>query len=117
MNIQMTRKDLTLACALGVVCGATLALSQAFFTPGKGILITYAAVIAIIGMTLRGRSSTFIAQAGVAFLSLAIAAILHYAVVAIGAPGVSLAGHVWRLGFVCAICAMVSLPVARIAEG
>lgn len=39
----MTRRSLSLALALGLLGGLVLALSHAFFTPGKYILLPWAA--------------------------------------------------------------------------
>ena len=118
MTKIFTRGTLSLSVALGVVGGTVIVLSHVFFTPGKYVLIPYAAVI--VGATLAVRAerlASFGERFATGLLAFVLYAGAHY--VALGfSPGVSslgLLGHAWRLAFLIGVGAVINLATARLS--
>ena len=115
----MTRRSLALAAALGSLGGAVLVLSHVFFTPGKYILVPYAAVVLGTMVAVRAeRLPAFPERFATDLLSFVLASVALY-VALLFSPGVSSVGffgHVWRLGFVVGVGAFLSVATAVVAR-
>lgn len=112
-------QSMTLALSLGVLGGAVVVLSFLFFTPGKDLLIPYAAVVVTTTAIIRAERLTPYLQRFVVGLSaFMITAIALYGAVGVSAnsASVSIVGHAWRLGILFAVGLAVNLPAARVAQ-
>lgn len=119
MDNTSMQKVMTFAAAVGALGGATLTLSYIFFTPGKYLLITYAAVVVGAMLALKAeRFASFGHRFIASLLSFVMYAGIHYIAVS-WSPGVfslGFLGHAWRLGMLVGIGAIISLAVARLAS-
>ena len=102
---------------MGAFGGAVLALSDLFFTPGKGILVPYA--LFVLGLTIGVRAER-LAQFSERFVTtltaFMLASLVLYVTVMIRADfGIAASGHIWRLAFLLLVGVGVSLPAAVIA--
>lgn len=115
----MTRRSLSLALALGLLGGLVLALSHAFFTPGKYILLPWAAVVLGTVVAIRADAIAPFSQRFMAgFIAFAISSLALYAAV-LASPGVSaigMLGHAWRLGALLAVGALLNLITAPLSR-
>jgi hypothetical protein len=115
----MTTRAFRLAVALGALGGATLVLSAFFVTGvGKLILLPWAAVV--LGVTLGVRAErlpSFGARFACSLTALVLASLALYVAILLspGVQSIGFAGHTWRLAFVVAVGAAISLATARIA--
>ena len=118
MSYTSTHRVVTFAAAVGALGGAILTLSYIFFTPGKYLLLPYAAVVIGAMLALRAEGfASFRQRFKASLLSFVIYAGIHYVAVS-WSPGVSslgVLGHAWRLGLLVAIGAIISLAIARLA--
>jgi hypothetical protein len=115
----MTRRSLSLAVALGVLGGAVLVLSAIFFTPGKFILVPYAAVVLGTLVAIRAeRIQSFAGRFATGLLAFSISSIALYVAVASSAATspLGVAAHAGRLAFVVGIGALINLATARLAH-
>ena len=97
----MNRRSLSLALALGLLGGLVLALSHTFFTPGKYILLPWAAVVLGTVVAIRADGIVPMSQRfTVGFVAFAISSMALYVAVLFspGVRSVGLLGHAWRLG-------------------
>lgn len=113
------RRLLSLTIALGILGGASLIIANAFFTPGKEILIPYAFIVLLSAIVLRGEKivsfrNRFLALLSVFMLSTSA---LHFAIgLSPHSLDLSALGHLWRFGAMLAIGIGISLPMARITK-
>ncbi|MBP7678201.1 MAG: hypothetical protein KBB14_18000 [Thermoanaerobaculia bacterium] len=115
----MTRRSLSLALALGLLGGLVLALSHAFFTPGKYILLPWAAVVLGSVVAIRADSIANLSERfTVGFVAFAVSSIALYAAVLFspGVHSVGLLGHAWRIGVLLAIGALLNLVTAPLSR-
>ena len=115
----MTRRSLSLAVALGALGGAALVLSAMFFTPGKYLLIPYAAVVLGTLFAVRAeRVPSFAARFMTGLLAFVISSFALYAALAISPATARLGvgGHAWRLAFIVGAGALINLATARLAH-
>ena len=115
----MNRRSLSLALALGLLGGLVLALSHSFFTPGKFILLPWAAVVlgTVVAIRVDGIVPTS-QRFAVGFVAFAISSMALYVAVlsSSGVHSVGLLGHAWRLGALFAVGALLNLvtvPLSR----
>ena len=115
----MTRRSLSLALALGLLGGLVLSLSHTFFTPGKFILLPWAAVVLGTVVAIRADAIAPLSQRfTVSFVAFAISSMALYVAV-LSSPGVhsvGLLGHAWRLGALLAFGALLSLVTAPLSR-
>ncbi len=115
----MTRRTLSLALALGLPGGLVLALSHTFFTPGKYILLPWAAVVLGTVVAIRADAIAPLPERfTVGFVAFAVSSFALYAAV-LSSPGVhsvGLLGHTWRVGVLLAIGALLSLVTAPLSR-
>lgn len=119
MRNTSMQKVVTFAAAVGALGGTILTLSYIFFTPGKYLLITYAAVVLGAMLALKAeRFALFGHRFTASLLSFATYAGVHYIAVTWSHRGSSLGvlGHAWRLGILVGIGAVISLAVARLSS-
>ena len=113
MISRLSARSLSLALALGVYGGAVLALSHVFLTPGKYILIPYAAVVLGITMAIRAeRMTEFADRYQVALIGFATASLTLYVTVAVRAQTTVTWGHTWRIALLLLVGLCISLPAA-----
>ncbi len=115
----MTRRSLSLAVALGALGGSVLVLSAMFFTPGKFILVPYAAVVLGTLVAIRAeRIHSFAGRFATGLLAFGISSVALYVAVAssTAASPLGIAGHAWRLVFIVGIGALINLATARLAH-
>ena len=117
-NEMRGNRLLTLTLAAGLLGGAALVLANFFLTPGKLILIPYALLVLGTLLLLRAeRIASFSARFTVGTGVFVIGSLaLYVAIVVATDSGVGVLGHLWRLGLVVALGALVNLPVARLAD-
>ncbi len=115
----MTRRSLSLALALGLLGGLVLALSHTFFTPGKFILLPWAAVVLGTIVAVRADAiAPFSQRFFVGFSAFGISSLALYAAV-LASPGVhpvGLLGHAWRLGALLSVGALLNLVTAPLSR-
>ena len=115
----MTGRSLSLVLALGILGGAVLVLSAMFFTPGKYILIPYAAVVLGSLLAVRAeRMPSFGARFGTGLLAFLLSSLALYLKVA-SSPDASQLGvgaHGLRLMFLVGLGVPISLATARVAS-
>ncbi len=115
----MTRRSLSLALALGFLGGLVLALSHTFFTPGKFILLPWAAVVLGTLVAIRADAiAPFSQRFMVGFVAFGISSLALYVAV-LTSPGVhsvGLLGHAWRLGALLAVGALLNLGTAPLSR-
>ncbi len=115
----MNRRALSLALALGLLGGLVLGLSHAFFTPGKLILLPWAAVVLGTVVAIRAEViEPFALRFSVGFVAFAISSIVLYLTV-LASPGVvsvGLLGHAWRLGALFALGAVLNILTAPLSR-
>jgi len=113
-----TRRAVTFALAVGALGATTIILSHMFFTPGKYLLITYAAMIlgALVALKSEGYES-FKERFWAAFLAFNVYSIAHYLWLATsGNVGpIGFLGHSWRLAFLVGTGAALSVAAARLS--
>lgn len=112
-------QNASLALSLGVCGGAALVLSHAFFTPGKYVLLPYAALVLAIAVVVRAeRMESYARRFAVGLGAFVIASLAHYAAVALSpmTSSLSVGGHASRLSLLLAIGVAVNLPVARLSS-
>lgn len=115
-----TRRAITFSLAYGALGATAIILSHMFFTPGKYLLVTYAAVVLGGIMALKSeRYETFNERFWATFLGFVVYAGAHYvwllAVRGVGPVGIL--GHGWRLAFLFGIGAALSMAGARLSAG
>jgi hypothetical protein len=115
----MSRRSLSLAVSLGVFGGAVLVLSYVFFTPGKYLLIPYAAVVIAATVMIRAeRVVAFPERFVIGLSSFMMASLALYVAVSFSPHTASLGvpGHSWRIAFLLVVGIAVNLPAARVAS-
>jgi membrane-bound acyltransferase YfiQ involved in biofilm formation len=113
MILKLSARSLSLACALGAYGGAVLSLSSLFLTPGKYVLIPYAAVVMGLTLAIRAeRMTQFAERYLVALLAFMIASLTLYVTVSFQAHTAVTWGHTWRIAFLLLVGLGISLPAA-----
>lgn len=115
---MLTRGSLSLAVALGVPGGAVLILSQYFFTPGKFLLIPYAAVVLGTMLAIRNEGIvSFNDRFMTGLLAFVIYAGAHYVFLVMSPKTMSIGflGHAWRLAFLIGVGVIINLAMARLS--
>lgn len=115
--LKLSARSFSLAIALGVVGGAILVLSHVFFTPGKYLLIPYAAVVLGTTAVIRAEHLASFAERFMAGLTaFMIASLALYVRIGFETGGLPWAGHAWRIGVMLGIGVAINLATARLAR-
>lgn len=119
MTGNSTAHPLAYTLSLGFLGGTALLLTQAYITRGPAILITFAAILFVAGACVRSMQvSAFWRRFTLLLAPIATACVSAYVAFAALSPsigGVSVLGHLWRIGLVLAISAVASFTVAPLA--
>ena len=115
----MNRRALSLALALGLLGGLVLGLSHTFFTPGKYILLPWAAVVLGTVVAIRADAiAPFALRFTVGFASFTVSSLVLYLTV-LSSPGVvpvGLPGHAWRFGALLVVGAVLNVVTAPLSR-
>ena len=114
-----TNRSLAFTLALGVLGGAALVSTVALTARGPMIFVPYAAVILVAGCYLRlERVQPFRRRLGLVLGAFMTATLILYAFIfTFGnatVNSISLVGHVWRLGLMLGVGAVLSAAVAQL---
>jgi hypothetical protein len=105
--------------SLGVLGGVILVLCYTFFTPGKYLLIPYAAVVIAATIMIRAEHVVAFRERFVIGLSsFMLASLALYVAVGLSphTASVGLLGHSWRIAFLLMLGMAINLPAARLAS-
>lgn len=112
------RRSASLAAALGVLGGATLVLSAAFFASGKHILLPYALFVVATGVVLKScRVEEYSTRFFIGVTSFLVASMALYVYIAMNvSTSIPWHGHLWRIAVVLGIGAAIHAAVARVSD-
>ena len=109
----------SLALALGSLGGLLLICVTAFLGSGPKILVGFAAITLTCILVIRAeRIDSFKKRFGISMGSFVLSTLLVYLALVVSPQTavLSVGEHSWRLFFVLAVSALVSLPVARLSR-
>ncbi|HEX6086500.1 MAG TPA: hypothetical protein VF266_18370 [Thermoanaerobaculia bacterium] len=118
MHAATFQRSASLAAALGVLGGATLVLSAAFFSPGKYILLPYALFVVATGVVLKScRVTQYSARFAIGLASFLIASTALYVFISMSvSTTIPWHGHLWRFLFLLGLGAAIHAAVARVSD-
>lgn len=120
MISKIKHASISFALSLGSLGGTMFILTNYFFLHGKYMLIPYAIFIIAMIVALKSEPTHSYAQRFAnGYCAFIVAALVHYVFVIIDRKVVTvipLFGHLWRLGFLLLIGAVISLTVARLSD-
>ena len=112
------RRSASLAAALGVLGGATLVLSAAFFARGKYILLPYALFVVATGIVLKScRVTEYSSRFFIGLTAFFVASMALYVYIGTNVSStIPWHGHLWRILVVLGIGAAIHAAVARVSD-
>lgn len=121
MSQPNRRSAIALSLALGVLGGGALIVTVANSSRGPLIFLPYAALVIATGVFLRyARVDTFVGRFASALGAFMLATVILYVYIGAFQAGtllvISPLGHLWRLGVMFAIGAIVSAAIAVLSE-